>query len=695
MSIREDYENFEKSKRIYLKADKDTAERLNITIGEEYSIFPEPKNIKEAFEKLEKYNGLIILESLIDDFKKTYPINHRTVSDKLKIINDFIDDAEKINLSEAVVKVADNHPKSKQYEYLKLKYDFYKNENLEFHGFNYFFGPLVVLVYSEYFLFKEWLENELIILNKPNSIDDDKIKIVYIDKIKAAEDLAKSTFEFSLKQDLFDIESKKVSDETHKELLKNYYSNIISNYLNIRNLYKASNEQFHFLNNEAENQLTEDDRIDFIATVLCGYLVEGNQEDSNIEESDLIEIFTQLKNIDELIYETKLAELKFNVIKKLVKKLKKDKINSTKDYPIINDVWEINKDFVEEIRLKYSTSNIIFNCKEDDLEIVPEIQSHDYLINNFPIDDTIIKYYYAPTRLFITDADFEKMTKSGYMGNIERTLKPYPLKIFGAFHSRKKIHTQLSFVIFDKKYFINDKEVKFFSDLIPYFIDYSEGFKAGFNDFEKNCITPFLNEYSDKSDFTFKVFEYVTKNIAFQYSWFNNGGSFHINPRENDEKHIINAFEDGQKQGKFYKAWSIILSNNKVYSNYFKEYYSVDDKFSETQIEETKTNPKQKPSNKVPAKFHALAYILELLSDGKKPPQDIEGNFKKDEIIKIGKERCADSGQNFYKYVKDHFELVSLNKIKYLVYKNNWKEIVLDITNFRKEMEIYIKNNNL
>lgn len=245
-----------------------------------------------------------------------------------------------------------------------------------------------------------------------------------------------------------------------------------------------------------------------------------------------------------------------------------------KDYPVINNAWEINNELIESIRLQYSTSKLTFGCKEDDLEIVPKIQSHDYLTNNFPIDDTIIKFYYAPTRLFITDADFEKMTKSGYIGNIERTLTPYPLKIFGAFHSRKKIHSQLSFLVFDKIYFINDKEVNFFSDLIPYFIDYSNGFKVGFNDFEKNCITPFLNEYSDKNDYTYKVFEYVTKNIAFQHSWLNNSGSFNIEPNENNEKCIVNAFEDGELQGYFYKAWSIILGNSKVYSTYFKEYYS-------------------------------------------------------------------------------------------------------------------------
>lgn len=96
-----------------------------------------------------------------------------------------------------------------------------------------------------------------------------------------------------------------------------------------------------------------------------------------------------------------------------------------------------------------------------------------------------------------------------------------------------------------------------------------------------------------------------------------------------------------------------------------------------------------------PAKYHALAYIFELLVDGNKPPQNFDGNFKKDEIIKIGRERCDNSGQNFYNYVRDHFALVTSKTIKISIFKNNWKEIVLNITNNKKEVALYIENNNL
>lgn len=541
--------------------------------------------------------------------------------------------------------------------------------------------------------FLEFKESELPI----NSIsENDKIKVFYIDKIKAAEELAITTLEISLKQDFFDIESKKINDKTHKELLKNYYSNIISNYLNIRNLYKASNEQFYFLNNEAENQLTEDDRIDFIATVLCGYLVESNKEDSNIEDVNLLEIFNQLKNIDELIYETKLAELKYNAIKKLIEKFESEKANPIIKYPLVEDKWEINDELIESIRTQYSTSGLIFGCNEDNLVIVPEIHTHNYIINNFNIVDDILRFYYAPIRNLVTDFDFEKSVNTGYKGNKDSVLNPYVFQIFGAYHVRIKIHSQLSFLIFDKNYFINNKKIKFLSDLVPYFIDYSEGFKIGFNDFEKNCITPFLNEYSDKSDFTFKVFEFVTKSIPFSHCWFNNKSSFNYSNNINDSftKNISNSFEDGQKQGYFYKAWSIILGNSKVYAPLFEEHYSiikVDNKeaitleenhndktndFDKSTIEDYLEQFKDLISNNTYEIF--IDAYLQYFSNGKFPYIDKKIIFKKMNKKKLGWEL-----KELYKSLKtdsldvEYFRFAQQNI-------NLFKDEIIEEVNFNK-----------
>lgn len=98
---------------------------------------------------------------------------------------------------------------------------------------------------------------------------------------------------------------------------------------------------------------------------------------------------------------------------------------------------------------------------------------------------------------------------------------------------------------------------------------------------------------------------------------------------------------------------------------------------------------------KYPAKYHALTYIFELLIENQKPPSDPDGNFKKDEIIKLGKERCKDTGQSFYNCVKDHFENVSKNTIKYSAFKNNWKDVVLELSKDKEKINDYLQNNHL
>ena len=115
---------------------------------------------------------------------------------------------------------------------------------------------------------------------------------------------------------------------------------------------------------------------------------------------------------------------------------------------------------------------------------------------------------------------------------------------------------------------------------------------------------------------------------------------------------------------------------------------------------EKNTKPFQKENNyknlkKIPSKYYALAYMIELIIEKKEPPKDLEGNFKKDEIIKIGRQRCNDSGQNFYNHVKDHFENVLNNTIKNSIFKN-WKEIIVEISLINKDnIRNYIQINNL
>ncbi len=412
--------------------------------------------------------------------------------------------------------------------------------------------------------------------NTETVLDFEKVKEVYIDKIRKAEELAVSTFEFSLKQDFFAIEQQQINEETRIELTKNYLAETVLKYQNIKNIYKATNDQFYFMTTVAESKLSEDDRIDFIAMILSNFAINPTSELSEIHEENLKNILDQLKNIDSIIYETKIAELKFNYVKNKLQEFESNKKTSPIKEKQQKKAYKLDNDFSEQIRLQVSTATFLFDCEEDKIEIVPKELSHDFLLNKFDIDEDILKFYYSPTRQLILDVDYQKMKDSGYHGDIDRVLKPYPINIFGAYYARKKLHTQTSFIANKENYYINKKKITHFSDLIPYFIEYSNGFKKGFSDFEKDCIKPYLNEYSDKSDFTSKIYEYISKKIVFEHDWLYNGGSFTLTLNKNNSENyeIIEAFKDGLKQGYFYKAWSITLGNSNVYSKYFKEYYS-------------------------------------------------------------------------------------------------------------------------
>jgi hypothetical protein len=241
---------------------------------------------------------------------------------------------------------------------------------------------------------------------------------------------------------------------------------------------------------------------------------------------------------------------------------------------------------------------------------------------------------------------------------------------------------------------IEDKTYIFFDNrpLDLYMYEYAKAFQKGYIDFEKNLNQKQTTIAEPQEQKALKIFSYVL-NAKYKNGYFGDITENHEAIKDRKGRYISNDefSEWGFQGGQYYKAWEIILSNPLVFEPFFLKYFNS----TETNNIPAARISEDKNTKKFPAKYQALAYILELLAEGKKPPQDFEGNFKKDEIIKIGKERCDNSGQNFYNIVKDNFNFVLSKKIKYSVFKNNWKEIVLEITINKKEVELYIKDNNL
>ena len=230
----------------------------------------------------------------------------------------------------------------------------------------------------------------------------------------------------------------------------------------------------------------------------------------------------------------------------------------------------ITNEFLKELRLNFG--GIAFESQSEG--IVPNILTHDYLLSNFDVSTEIEKYYFLPCKDMFLDEDYEEFVRTGYVGNKETTLRPYPFSYKGAYIPRKLLYYRLLHLQNTKlKY--KGKLVTSFYDLFPFLDDYRDGFENGYQNFEKDCVERYLLPFADKSDFIIKVFEYVTKEIIFSHSWRNNHSGFTVSylakiNNKSELGEITDAFEDGKFQGYFYRAWSIILSNNKQFESLFK-----------------------------------------------------------------------------------------------------------------------------
>lgn len=310
------------------------------------------------------------------------------------------------------------------------------------------------------------------------------------------------------------------------------------------------------------------------------------------------------------------------------------------------DKQQINKTFINDLRL--SQCSMIWEFEsEEKWDIVPKNLTHDYLLGNFSIDKAIMKYYHLPTNKFLSENEFQKLEEGGFIGRKETALMPYSNIIFGAYYSRTDLYTKLTCLFHSKEgYTIEGKRIKYFSDLIPYFKEYAKGFENGFNEFDNSQIKPFLTMLAEKKDYVNKVFEFTTKEIFFKHSWEKSCAGFAVN----QNKEIVQAFEDGQKQGYFYKAWSVIFSSHELFAPLFQEYL----KASTPQQTETKT-----PTAPAIALFCNLINETEI---NKRETDEIPEKYCKRICEKYNLKYTDRVRQHFYctKNKKHHIELTEL-----------------------------------
>lgn len=162
----EQYESYKNSITITKVADKETAERLRCNTGDKYTTTLIPQTKEEALERLEKYESMGAFIAMAEIFNEKYSLNTKTLQDELDTLNQFIEEAEKIKMDEAtnIRNQKHSHLKNFEYEFLKLKYGHYeKKEYLDYYSF---FNGITPTVKAKYFLYKDYLENEIRILEK-------------------------------------------------------------------------------------------------------------------------------------------------------------------------------------------------------------------------------------------------------------------------------------------------------------------------------------------------------------------------------------------------------------------------------------------------------------------------------------------------------------------------------------------------
>ena len=136
-----------------------------MAIGQELSYFPPVNSPAEAFERLQKWSGQRHFENLKESFLENYPVLTADVLlDELEPIKEFIRKA-KMESSIEPFHPAFMHQRTRDnlfHEYQRISEGFYKSYECLYN-----LGGTASLVFGKYFLYKTWLEVEILKLKVP------------------------------------------------------------------------------------------------------------------------------------------------------------------------------------------------------------------------------------------------------------------------------------------------------------------------------------------------------------------------------------------------------------------------------------------------------------------------------------------------------------------------------------------------
>ncbi len=206
-----------------------------------------------------------------------------------------------------------------------------------------------------------------------------------------------------------------------------------------------------------------------------------------------------------------------------------------------------------------------------------------------------------------------------------------------------------------------------------------QALKTEIDDFKSKLEMDITQNYNDEKYLNFLAFINLVKDDA-----------------SNDMQNTLKSIPEADKM-KFFQMMLPKIKEQfsslkeKHYSNEISNFLNKDILTSITKTEQTSI-PKER---KIADKWHALLYLIEVEVYKKQIPTNFEGAFIKSQIEEIGKQRCKNSGQGFYRQVRDLKDNISSNIDVKRLFNENWKNVIIELSNndenIIKHLDTYYK----
>ena len=93
--------------------------------------------------------------------------------------------------------------------------------------------------------------------------------------------------------------------------------------------------------------------------------------------------------------------------------------------------------------------------------------------------------------------------------------------------------------------------------------------------------------------------------------------------------------------------------------------------------------------------FHTVLGLFEVETEvyKKEIPTNFDGDFIKSKLEEIGKQRCKNSGQGFYRQVRDLKGNINSNISVKRLFNDNWQDVIIDLSNNDENIVKYLETN--